>query len=248
MASTTNPDSAATQALPIPISDHSQENTSSGHQIAIDEFDSDEPEFENYGLDSTSLSSSIIQYEYENGRRYHSRSLVSSTNGLDLLETRSIANTIRRGITCTYQLYSPASRSRVVTNPNRMPNDEEEQDRMDLSHDPCGQPTANKPTRWLMLMKGELHKVPVKDPQRVLDLGTGTGIWALDMAENFPQAHVIGNDISPIQPGWTLPNVEFIVENFEDEWLYEHDSFDFIHARLLAGLVDYHSQPLWVVV
>ncbi|KAJ5087970.1 hypothetical protein N7456_011586 [Penicillium angulare] len=186
MASTSNPDSAATQALPVPISGQGQENTSSGHQIAIDEFDSDEPEFENDWLDSTSLSSSILEYEYENGRRYHSRSLGNYM----------------------------------------MPNDEEEQDRMDLAHH-----------IWLMLMKGELYKAPIKDPQNILDLGTGTGIWALDMAEKFPQSHVIGNDISPIQPGWTLPNVEFIVENFEDEWLYENDSFDFIHARLLAGCV-----------
>jgi ubiquinone/menaquinone biosynthesis C-methylase UbiE len=34
-----------------------------------------------------------------------------------------------------------------------------------------------------MLLKGELHRAPVKDPQRVLDIGTGTGIWAIDFAE-----------------------------------------------------------------
>lgn len=32
-------------------------------------------------------------------------------------------------------------------------------------------------------MKGELHKAPVTNPQKILDLGTGTGIWALDIAE-----------------------------------------------------------------
>lgn len=32
-------------------------------------------------------------------------------------------------------------------------------------------------------MKGELHLAPVKNPQKILDLGTGTGIWALDIAE-----------------------------------------------------------------
>jgi hypothetical protein len=51
----------------------------------------------------------------------------------------------------------------------------------------------------------------------------------------FPQAQVIGNDISSIQPNWVAPNVEFIVEDFEQEWHYEPNSFDFIHARLLAG-------------
>ncbi|KAJ5164254.1 uncharacterized protein N7500_006084 [Penicillium coprophilum] len=71
----------------------------------------------------------------------------------------------------------------------------------------------------------------------ILDLGTGTGIWAMDIAEKFPHAHVIGNDISPIQPSWVAPNIEFIVEDFESEWDYERNHFDFIHARCLAGCV-----------
>lgn len=53
----------------------------------------------------------------------------------------------------------------------------------------------------------------------------------------FPSAHVIGNDISPIQPKWVAPNIEFLVEDFEQEWEYERDHFDFIHARCLAGYV-----------
>ncbi|KAJ5248609.1 hypothetical protein N7468_000060 [Penicillium chermesinum] len=90
--------------------------------------------------------------------------------------------------------------------------------------------------RWLMLLKGELYNAPIGDsPQNILDLGTGTGIWALDIAEKFPGAHVIGNDISPIQPTWVAPNIEFIVEDFESEWTYDTNHFDFIHARCLAG-------------
>jgi ubiquinone/menaquinone biosynthesis C-methylase UbiE len=34
-----------------------------------------------------------------------------------------------------------------------------------------------------MLLKGELIRAPVTNPQRVLDIGTGTGIWAIDYAE-----------------------------------------------------------------
>lgn len=35
-----------------------------------------------------------------------------------------------------------------------------------------------------MLLKGELYNAPITlEPQNVLDLGTGTGIWAMDMAE-----------------------------------------------------------------
>lgn len=108
-------------------------------------------------------------------------------------------------------------------------------------------------------MKGELYNAPIKNPQKILDLGTGTGIWAIDIAEyvsihtttyyykgklikhdpirKFPQAQVIGNDISAIQPSWVTPNLEFLVEDYEDEWLYKQNTFDFIHARLLSGYV-----------
>lgn len=48
-------------------------------------------------------------------------------------------------------------------------------------------------------------------------------------------AKIIGNDISAIQPTWVNPNVEFVVDDFEAEWIYEPESFDFIHGRLLAG-------------
>lgn len=34
-----------------------------------------------------------------------------------------------------------------------------------------------------LALGGELHRSPVKEPQRVLDLGTGTGVWAIDFAE-----------------------------------------------------------------
>lgn len=56
---------------------------------------------------------------------------------------------------------------------NSQPNDEEEQDRMDLVHH-----------LYCLTLKGNLHRAPIpRDTQRVLDLGTGTGIWAVDFAE-----------------------------------------------------------------
>ena len=33
---------------------------------------------------------------------------------------------------------------------------------------------------------GELHLAPIgENPQRILDLGTGTGIWAIDMGNPY---------------------------------------------------------------
>lgn len=34
----------------------------------------------------------------------------------------------------------------------------------------------------------------------VLDLGTGKGYWAIEMADEFSRADVIGIDMAPIQP------------------------------------------------
>lgn len=51
-----------------------------------------------------------------------------------------------------------------------MPDDEKEQDRMDLQHHIC-----------LLALEGKLYKSPaLKKPQRILDIGTGTGVWAID--------------------------------------------------------------------
>ncbi|KAJ4176425.1 hypothetical protein NW759_017535 [Fusarium solani] len=104
------------------------------------------------------------------------------------------------------------------------PNDDEEQDRMDLAHH-----------IYRLLIGGKLHLAPISDnPQRVLDLGTGTGIWAMDFADEYPSADVRGTDLSPIQPKWTPPNCSFEVDDFEADWLYRRP-FDFVHGRELEG-------------
>jgi methylase of polypeptide subunit release factors len=73
--------------------------------------------------------------------------------------------------------------------------------------------------------------------QKVLDLGTGTGIWAIDFADQYPSAVVTGTDLSPIQPTWVPPNIKFEIEDFNDEWTFELDEFDYIHLRSLYGCV-----------
>ncbi|OQE23218.1 hypothetical protein PENSTE_c009G01792 [Penicillium steckii] len=109
-----------------------------------------------------------------------------------------------------------------------LPNDETEQDRQDLLHH----------VRNLTL-NGALFRAPIpKSPQRVLDIGTGTGIWAIDFADSYPTAEVIGTDLSPIQPSWVPPNLRFIVDDAESPWLFSTSRpFDFIHARDLGGAI-----------
>ncbi|KAH8429749.1 class I SAM-dependent methyltransferase [Aspergillus melleus] len=90
-------------------------------------------------------------------------------------------------------------------------------------------------------MGGDLYRTPLPQGlQRVLDIGTGTGTWAIDMADSFPEAVVIGTDLSPIQPSWVPPNCVFEIDDFELEWNFSQ-SFDYIHARAIEGCV--HDFP-----
>lgn len=109
-----------------------------------------------------------------------------------------------------------------------MPNDEKEQSRLDLLHHV-----------YLLALGGELTLCPLsKDIGRVLDFGCGTGIWAIDFADEHPGAEVIGTDLSPIQPSWVPPNCKFLVDDVESEWNYtSEEAFDLIHGRSMAGSI-----------
>ncbi|KAE9369972.1 TAM domain methyltransferase [Stipitochalara longipes BDJ] len=105
-----------------------------------------------------------------------------------------------------------------------LPNDETEQNRLDLSHHV-----------FSMVYKGKLGRAPIDKPARVLDVGTGTGIWVMDFGDAHKESHIIGIDLSPIQPTWVTPNVEFLVDDAEDEWIGQ--KYDYIHIRMLAGAI-----------
>lgn len=55
------------------------------------------------------------------------------------------------------------------------PDDEQEQERLDVKYAAIHLTYGNK-----------LYFAPLEDPQNALDVGTGTGIWAIDFAEEFP--------------------------------------------------------------
>lgn len=57
------------------------------------------------------------------------------------------------------------------------------------------------------------------------------------MADAYPSAHVIGTDLSPIQPLFVPPNCAFEIEDFNLDWTYSKNHFDFIHIRELFGSV-----------
>lgn len=77
----------------------------------------------------------------------------------------------------------------------------------------------------------------MENPKHVLDLGTGTGVWAIDVADKFPSADVIGIDLSPVGPGMRPDNVRFEVDDACSQWVHPENHFDFIHIRGLFGSV-----------
>lgn len=67
-----------------------------------------------------------------------------------------------------------------------------------------------------MVMDNRLHLPPFSragPPRKVLDIATGTGSWAIDMGDQYPEAEIIGTDLSPIQPAYVPPNVRFFIED-----------------------------------
>ncbi|KAF9873169.1 C6 zinc finger domain protein [Colletotrichum karsti] len=88
---------------------------------------------------------------------------------------------------------------------------------------------------WLMSSDEELALAPGhKTAKRVLDVGTGTGIWAIDFADAFPDAEVVGVDLSPIQPDWAPPNCFFEIDDLEKPWTWSRP-FDYIHCRSMEA-------------
>ncbi|KAI1066399.1 hypothetical protein LB506_008276 [Fusarium annulatum] len=105
------------------------------------------------------------------------------------------------------------------------PNDDRQQEAEDLMHEV-----------YRIILGNSLYEAPIGDnPQKVLDIGCGTGIWAIEFADEHPSADVLGVDLSPIQPSFVPPNCRFEVDDITNEWTYPEDTFDFIHARSMIG-------------
>lgn len=77
-------------------------------------------------------------------------------------------------------------------------------------------------------------------PSRVLDLGTGTGKWVVEMARQWKETEFIGLDLVPVQTPLThMPDedlqgrVSWVVANALQGLPFPDHSFDYIHIRLI---------------
>lgn len=168
---------------------------------------------------TVSVRDSVFQYVEENGRTYHSFSAgckwfpsLAFHDGTDR-KSHSICPAKRcgthRNLLCPSVLYSPLFQP--------------ENERLDLQYDILSVVLNQRP-----------HLAPLTNPRKILDVGTGTGVWALEMAQKFPRAHVTGFDLSPIQHKSNLPNVEWLVDDANNDY-WGSRPYDYIHTRVMMG-------------
>ncbi|KAL0929393.1 uncharacterized protein CTRU02_215559 [Colletotrichum truncatum] len=107
------------------------------------------------------------------------------------------------------------------------PNDEPQRDFMSWWHGICYEAFDQKHFRAHIR----------DDAQAILDVGTGSGAWVVDVSEAYRSSVVTGIDMSPIMPEEVPPNVLFEIDDFNEPWTFQPNSFDYIHMRFLTGSI-----------
>lgn len=123
--------------------------------------------------------------------------------------------------------------------PYVLPNDMGEVNRLDFQH-------------YMMryALRGNYAAPLGRDPGSILDVGSGTGRWAIEMAQLFPRAAVVGVDVTPparddeSATGETLANnYKFVAGNVLERLPFDDGAFDFTHQRYMIGAIPRESWP-----
>lgn len=91
-----------------------------------------------------------------------------------------------------------------------------------------------------MVMHDEPFHAPLQNPRRILDIGCGTGRSTVQLARRFPNAQVIGVDLSVVPPVHERPhNVEYVQGEFQElvesgDCHLQAGTFDYVFSRLLV--------------
>lgn len=120
--------------------------------------------------------------------------------------------------------------------PYVLPNDMDEVNRLDFQH-------------YMMRygLRGNFA-APIGSPESILDVGSGTGRWAIEMAELFPQAQVVGVDVaSPAEDAATqqarTPRYSFVAGNVLEGLPFEDAAFSYVHQRYMIGAIPRDAWP-----
>ncbi|KAK1986408.1 methyltransferase domain-containing protein [Colletotrichum cereale] len=158
-----------------------------------------------------------VDEEQYDGRSEVGSSIASSTTSL-------------RNSLMNYRVENGRTYHRYKDGKYVLPNDDRELDRLDLQHQ-----------IWLLALDDRLGVAPPckegAQVGRVLDVGTGTGIWALNFGDEHPEAEVYGVDLSPTLPGYVPTNVKFEIDDVDEEWMWSHP-FDYIHSRIMTASIN----------
>ena len=131
-------------------------------------------------------------------------------------------------------------RARKLGIPYVLPSDLEEMNRLDFQHFLLRQ-----------TFKGNFA-APIGEPRDILDVGSGTGRWAREMAQLFPTARVVGLDVNPPPVDEAAeagrndpppPNYSFAPGNILEGLPFPDASFDFVHMRLLVLAIPHDRWP-----
>ena len=123
--------------------------------------------------------------------------------------------------------------------PYVLPSDQEEINRLDFQHYMLRQ-----------ALRGN-YAAPLRAPASILDVGSGTGRWALEMAQLFPNAKVVGTDLvepeakaeSVLGNASLPPNYTFVPGNILEGLPFPDNTFDFVHMRLLLFAIAAKQWP-----
>ena len=131
-------------------------------------------------------------------------------------------------------------RQHLAAMPYPLPKDMDEINRLDFQH---------------FLLRTGLRgnfAAPIGQPTDILDVGCGSGRWAMEVAALFPQGRVTGLDLVPppddanplgegldVRPG----NYVFTAGNILEGLPFPDRSFDFVHQRLLITAIPRDRWP-----
>ncbi|PPQ99299.1 hypothetical protein CVT24_009167 [Panaeolus cyanescens] len=113
----------------------------------------------------------------------------------------------------------------------KLPADEEELTRLDEQHN-----------MLISVMGGKyvapMYEVMVDDtpgePKAVLDLGSGSGTWIMDVVRDWPNCTAVAVDLIPLQIPSEVDDINLGLEHF-------YGDFNVVHSRLISyGIKDYH--------
>ncbi|KAK4175336.1 S-adenosyl-L-methionine-dependent methyltransferase [Triangularia setosa] len=124
-----------------------------------------------------------------------------------------------------------SSDGRTFQDPKKylLPNDKQEKDRLD-----------NQYILITKLLGGKLTWAPINEPENVLDVCTGTGIWAIEYAKQHPAARITAIDIDTITPALhPVPANCTFQSNIDAQdglWSFALGfKFDFVHFRMILS-------------